>query len=177
MNIQLFAVIAVMVLVVIASFFININYAIHSVANALDTSWLVVSCVIFTLIGAAFYFLARVAGIFESRKEIQDFLFYEIKEALEESRFTYMSPGFIMEINGLVKMEDGEGESFFVIVNNDFKTLHQVTPAGMAVNITQYSIRFLQDNFVDENDLINYINTRTRHRVTKFEPIFDTLVE
>lgn len=175
MSLQLLAVLILLIVIFVASFFFNVTALISAANSFFEFGWNLATVILVAIVGAVFYFLIRVAGILESQKEIKDFLFYEIKDALEESRISFIESGLISKINALLKFVDQNGESYYIIVNDDFRTLHQVTPSGLTVDITRYSMRFLQDNFVDEQDLVNYINTRTRHRVTKCEPIFDTL--
>jgi hypothetical protein len=177
MNLQLFVVLVSVVALFIASFFFNAPAVFNSIADFFELGVQVLMGVLFTIVGACFYFILRVAGIFETQKEIQDFLFYEIKEALESNKFTYLQPDAIRKINALIKLSDHMGDSYYIVVNDDLKTLHFVTPSGCWVNVTQSSIRFLQDSFVDVDDLVNYINNSTRHRVTKYELIFDALPE
>lgn len=170
-SLQLLAVLIACGAIFVTSLFLDIS----AVINAIKFGYNIVTGIFFAFVGIAFYFILRVAGIFETQKEIKDFLFYEMKESLESNRFTFLNPEAVKKINALIKLSDPIGETYYIVVNDDYKTLHHVSPGGLGVTIDQSSIRFMQDNFFSVDDLVNYINSRTRHKVDKYELIFDGL--
>lgn len=177
MNAQILSVILALVLVCIASFFINLGPVINALDEVLTLGVNVVTGILMAIVGGMFYILIRIAGLFSSDKVVEDFVFYDIKEALEANKFTHLDIGAIKKINALLRLTDESGDGYYIIVNDDFRTVHGVSPCGLMVAINQNSIRFMQNSFLNEQDLVNYINSRTRQKVTKFELIVDSIEE
>lgn len=167
MNISLIVLLGTLILVSVATLFFNFTQLFEKGVNAV-----VALCLV--LVGGIFYFLLKISSIFDEHRELKEFIFYEVKAALEDNRFT-CPEGSINKINALIKLVDGTGETFFILVNDDMKTLHSVSLAGLYVHVNKSSIRFLQESFVDEADLISYITANTHYKVGKWDLINDNL--
>lgn len=117
--------------------------------------------------GASFlFFCDKVIHIKREIADNNEYLFKDIKKMIDEGRIEYQD--LMLEgssVCALLKLKTEGRDLYGLVVNGNYKTVHLVDINGLNVMVRNYKISFMQEKFFSIQDLINYINHRTKFNV------------
>jgi hypothetical protein len=119
------------------------------------------------LFAAIFYWLYKETSLEEKNEYIFDY----IKTLLIDGQIENNSGYNFNNVTALLKMEIEEEIRFFVIFDNNYTTLYNLTAVFDTVSITNTRLKFFHPDTKNVPELIHYINKKTSVRVLCYTEI------
>ena len=143
-------------------------YGETKLGHAIKTSCLSVLSI---MIGGVFYLALKIANLFQDSEEIKEYVFYEIKNLLDQKLISYHPALNIVSLNALLKVEDDSSINYYVVVNHDYRTIFKVHISNADITIDKAHLKFFNDELKTLPQLLAYVNTQTCLKIRISTPL------